>query len=486
MKISRIETGIGGLDEILDGGLPVNHTYLLMGGPGSGKTTMGLQFLLEGVRRGERVLYITLLQTELGIREMAGVHGWDLDGIEIRVLMFEADREAEFAEQTLLPSSEIQLDDVMNAIGRAVEEYQPARLVFDSIEQIRLLAGDPVIYRQKVLATQRLLSNHNVTTIFVESSEQAPEFKTLAHGVIVLDTVIPRFGEMHRRILVEKMRCVAFSGGYHSFRIRTGGVEIYPRLPVTEGKLPAAWKEVKSDIEPLDRMLGGGLTGGTACLLAGESGTGKSSMANAYVHAAARRGVKAAVFLFDERKETYLLRAKSLGMDLIPFLEDGAVTVDQVNIGDISAGELAHTLRLMVEKQGVGMVVIDSLTGFQETLPEEPQLITQLHEILGYLGQQGVLTLMIVTEHGMFGQTRGVVDASFLADSVILVRRLEAMGRMRLAVAAVKKRHGDHDKYIRELMITGEGVVVGEPLREFRGVLTGSPVFIGDTDKLME
>ncbi|MFN2367095.1 MAG: ATPase domain-containing protein, partial [Desulfurivibrionaceae bacterium] len=273
MKISRIETGIGGLDEILAGGLPANHTYLLMGGPGTGKTTMGLQFLLEGVRRGERVLYITLLQTELGIREMAGVHGWDLDGIEIKVLMSEADKEAEFAEQTLLPSSEIQLDDVMNAIERTVEEYQPARLVFDSIEQIRLLAGDPVIYRRKVLASQRLLANHNVTTIFVESSEQAPEFKTLAHGVIVLDTVIPPFGEMHRRVLVEKMRGVAFSGGYHSFRIRTGGVEIYPRLPDTKEKTSPAWKEVKSGIESLDRMLGGGLTGGTACLVAGQSGT---------------------------------------------------------------------------------------------------------------------------------------------------------------------------------------------------------------------
>ncbi|MFN2366570.1 MAG: ATPase domain-containing protein, partial [Desulfurivibrionaceae bacterium] len=207
----------------------------------------------------------------------------------------------------------------------------------------------------------------------------------------------------------------------------------------------------------------------------------------AYIHAAARRGEKAAVFLFDERQGTYLLRAKNLGMDLTPFLEDGTVTVEQINIGDISAGELAHNLRQLVEKQGIGMVVLDSLTGFRQTLPEEPQLMAQLHEILGYLGEHGVLTLLLVTEHGMFGVTSsGDIDVSYLTDSVILLRRFEAMGRMRLAAAAIKKRHGDHDKYIRELMITAEGVVVGEPLREFSGILTGSPVFIGDTDKLME
>jgi circadian clock protein KaiC len=482
----RIPTGLSGLDEILDGGLPQNHIYLLMGAPGTGKTTLGIQFLQEGVRQGEKVLYITLLQSEKELREVAASHGWDLAGIEIKVLMAEAERESELVAQTLLPSSEIQLDEVMTAIEKAVEEVRPARMVFDSIEQVRLLANDPVIYRQNVLAIQRLLSKRSVTAIFVESSVQSPEFKTLAHGVIMLDTILLPFGEMRRRILIEKMRGVAFKGGYHSCRIQHGGLRIYPPLPVAKQPLHPQWKEIRCGIKQLDQMLGGGLTAGTTCLLAGESGTGKSSLATAYAHASVQRGEHAAVFLFDERKDTFLKRAQGLGMDLLPFLEQGLLTISQVNIGDLSAGELAQNLRNEVEQQEAKVVVLDSLTGYYNVLPEEPLLMVQLHEMLTYLGQHGVLTVLVLTEHGMLGQKRETIDVSFISDTVILLRRFEAQGGIRLAAAVIKKRHGDHEKFIRELMITPQGLLVGEPLAEFHGVLTGTPTFVGGTEELMD
>jgi len=487
MSTARTTTGVNGLDEILAGGLPSHYTYLLMGGPGTGKTTLSLQFLLEGIRQGENVLYITLLQTELGIREMAATHGWDLSGIHIKVLTKEAEKESDIAEQTLLPTAEIQLDDVISAIEQAVDKYRPTRLVFDSIEQVRLLAGDPVIYRQKVLATQRLLAKHKVTTIFVESSVQTPEFKTLVHGVIQLENVVPHFGAMHRNILVEKMRGVDFSTGFHSFRIRTGGIEVFPRLPIAKKIMHPSWSEMKSGIESLEKMLGGGLTTGTACLLAGESGTGKSSVATVYVHAAAERGEKSAVFLFDERHDTFFERAANLGYDMLPYVENGTVTVNQVSIGDISAGELAHNLRKMVEEQNIKIVVLDSLTGFYQTLPEKQQLLlVQLHEMLAYLGQQGVLTLMILTEHNILAPNHRNIDASFISDTVVILRRFEAVGAVRIAVSAVKKRHGDHDKYIRELQLTTDGVVVGEPLHEFRGILTGFPQYTGKPGRLLD
>jgi circadian clock protein KaiC len=483
---ARLRTGVTGFDELLGGGLPANHIYLLMGDPGTGKTTLGFQFLQEGVRRGETVLYVTLLQSERDLRETAASHGWDLAGIEIRILISEAEKESALVEQTLLPSSEVQLNDVMIAIEKAIEEVRPTRMVFDSIEQIRLLAGEPVIYRQKVLSMQRMLDRRSVTALFVETSEQSPEFKTLAHGVFLLDTVVPPFGEMNRRLRIEKVRGVSFTGGYHSFRIRTGGLEVYPRLPISKQAQSPQWMEVKSGIEPLDRMLGGGLTEGTACLIAGESGTGKSSLATAYAVAAAARGEHAVIFLFDERRDTFLRRSQSLGTDLLPFLEQGLMTIHQVNIGDMSAGEMAHSVRKAVEEQQAKVVVLDSLTGFFQALPQEPQLMSQLHEMLAYLSQKGVLSLMIVTEHGILGQSRGVIDASFISDSVILLRRFEAMGGIRVAVSVIKKRHGNHEKLIRELQLTSGGIEVGEPLKDFQGVLTGAPTYFGAAGKLMD
>jgi circadian clock protein KaiC len=478
--------GISGFDELLKGGLPQNHLYLLMGKPGSGKTTMGLQFLQEGVRQNERVLYITLLHSEEELREIAASHGWNLAGIDVRILISESENESVFAEQTILPSFEVQLNDVMAAIEKAIEDVRPVRMVFDSIEQVRLLAGDPVIYRQKVLTMQRLLNKRNVTSIFVETSDQSPEFKTLAHGVFLLDTVVPTFGEINRRLRIEKVRGIDFSSGFHSYRICTGGIEIYPRVPITKQKQHPEWWLVQSGIDQLDAMLGGGLAEGMACMISGEAGTGKSSLAVAYASAAAKNGKNSTIFLFDERKDLYLKRAQGMGMDLQPLIKQGLLTIRQISIGDMSAGELAYVIRREVEDRGIKVLVLDSLSGFFQALPEEPQLLTQLHDLLIFLGQNNVLSLLIFTEHGIIGPKSWSADASYISDSVILLRRFEAMGEIRIAVVVAKQRLSDHEKHIREMRLTSKGIEVGEPLRDFQGILTGTPAYTGRIEQLMD
>ena len=485
-EATRVSTGVPGLDEILRGGLPPNHVYLLEGDPGAGKTTLALQFLREGARRGERVLYLTLLHAKRTLDEMAASHGWDLAGVEIVSLALASEAESWAAEQTLLPTWEVQLTNVMDAVKEAVDRTKPARVVFDSIEQFRLLAGDAVIYRQRILAMQKLLEERNATSIFVEASRTNPEFRTLAHGVITLDTMLPAYGEMHRRICIEKMRGVSFIGGYHSFSILTGGIEVYPRLPHALQVVQTEWCLAKSGIDELDAMLDGGLAYGTSCLIAGQAGTGKTTLATAYAHAGAKRGDRSTVFLFDERIDTFLKRSSGLGMDLPPLMEQGLITVRRVDIGDMSTGEFAQRLREAVEQQNVKIVVMDSLSGYASAMADEPQVSGQLHDTMTYLGQHGVMSLMTASEHGIVGTRSTTVDASYIADSVVLLRRFEAMGTIRLAVSVIKRRYGNHEKTIREMQITSRGIEVGKPLTEFQGVLTGQPTFVGERQRLME
>jgi circadian clock protein KaiC len=485
-KDDRISTGVDGLDEILHGGLPRNHIYLLQGRPGSGKTTLAMQFLIEGVRRGDKTLYITLLQARRELEATAASHGWDISGIEIASLVEAAEAESRLAEQTLLPSSEIQLDDVMNAVGEAIERAKPDRLVFDSIDQLRLLANDPMLYRRKVLAIQRMLEKRQTTAIFTEPGVENEEFKTLAHGAIMLDMVIPPYGEMRRRLTVEKMRGVDFAGGLHACRLRTGGLEVYPRLPLARRReVRKEWRSASSHIPALDKLLGGGLEYGTAALLVGQTGTGKSSVAAAHACAVASRGQHAVILLFDERTDTLVRRSEGIGMNVKGFMEQGLIKVHELNVGDISAGEMAHLLRREVEQLGATLVVLDSLTGYYAALPGEPHLTAQLHEMLAYLGQHDVLSLILVTEHGLTG-TGASVDASYIADTVVMLRRFEANGSIHIAVSVPKKRHGNHEKTIRELKITSDGLVVGEPLTGFQGILTGEPSFVGEHKRLME
>ena len=483
---TRVSTGVPGLDEILRGGLPPNHVYLLEGDPGTGKTTLGLQFLREGVRRGEKALYLTLLDAGRTLQEMAASHGWNLAGVEIVNVFLASERELRVAEQTLLPSSEVQLTDVADAVEAALDRVKPARVIFDSIEQFRLLAGDPVIYRQRLSAMQRLMEERKITAIFAEVIHAATEFKTLAHGVITLDVVMRAYGEMHRRVHIAKMRSVSFVGGYHSCNIRTGGMEVYPRPPHAAKTLQSEWSVATSGVGEMDTMLGGGLAYGTSCLIVGQVGTGKTSLATAYACAAAKQGLHSSIFLFDERISTFLKRAEGLGMDTSGLMEQGLITVQRVDIGDMSAGEFAQRLRDTVEQHNNKIVVIDSLTGYSHAMFDEPQIIGQLHDTMTYLGQQGVLSLMIASEHGIVGSgTQTIVDASYIADTVVLSRRFEAMGTVRTAVSVIKKRYGSHEKTIRELQITAKGLVVGQPLTEFQGVLTGEPKFLGERQKLI-
>ena len=485
-ELPRVPTGVPGLDEILHGGLAPNHVYLVEGDPGAGKTTLGLQFLREGVRRGETVLYITLLHAERTLQEMAASHGWDLTGVEIVSLSMASMEESRASEQTLLPSWEIHLTAVIDGINEAVDRLKPARVVFDSVEQFRLLAGDQGIYRQKILAIQRLLEEHGATSIFVAATLATSAFKTLAHGVIVLDVVWQTYGEMHRRLRIQKMRNSMFVGGFHSYNIQTGGIEVYPRLPHETEVIQTEWTMAKSGIDKLDTMLDGGLAYGTSCLFSGQAGTGKSTMATAYAYTGALQGHHASIFLFDERIDTFLKRSEGLGMNLPPLIEKGLISVRRVDIGDMSTGEFSQRLREAVEKHHTRIVVIDSLSGYASAMSDEPLVIGQLHDAMTYLGQHRVLSLMTVSEHGIVGTRSKFVEASYIADTVVLLRRFESVGSVRLAVSVTKRRYGNHEKTIREIQLTPKGIVVGQPIKTFMGILTGQPTFVGEQMKLME
>lgn len=487
MTVERISTGLDGLDEILGGGLPQKHAYLLQGDAGTGKTTLAFQFLLAGVHRGLNALYISILQSAEDIEEMALSHGWDITGISLEILIDEAVSESRLNAQNLLPSSEIQLNDVMTAVKNAVERVQPDVVVFDSIEQFRLIAGNRLIYQQKSMALLRLFDHKKTTSLFIHTTEEKAGFKTLAHGVISLQSDLPKMGGPRHYVHVEKMRNISFKGGRYAYRILQGGLVVFPPLPVEQDKPDEySHEQMSSGKEKLDTLFGGGLERGTACLLAGASGTGKSSIATLYAYAAAKREERVSIFLFDERAQTFKQRAKGLGMAVESMLEQGSINLVEVNIGDFSAGELAFMMRQEVEENNAAMVILDSISGYYSAMPDEPQLTAHLHEILSYLGQKQVLSLLVLTEHGLFSEEKADVDVSYIADSVVILRRFENKGKIRLAISVVKKRIGGHEKTIRELKISAEGIEVGNPLNDFEGVLTGNPRYTGSMDKLID
>lgn len=487
MTIERVSTGLQGLDEILGGGLPKKHAYLLQGDAGTGKTTLAFQFMLAGVERGEKALYISILQSAADIEEMADSHGWDIDGIDLEILVDEAVSDARGNEQNLLPSAEVQMNNVISAVKKAVERIQPDLVVFDSIEQFRLIAGDKTVYQQKTMALLRIFEHIQATSLFVHTTEESAGFKTLAHGVISLQTELPKIGGLRRYVNVEKMRGISFKSGRYSYRILRGGLVVYPPLPVEqEDATPYFHEVIDCGSEEVDTLLGGGLSAGTACLLAGASGTGKSSLVTAYAFQTAKQGMRAAIYIFDERATTFKERARSMGMNLEPLINDGLVNIILINIGDFSVGELTDMMRREVEEHDTRLVAIDSISGFYSAMPGEPLLMMHLHEMLSYLGQKKVLSLLVLTEHGLFSEERSDVDVSYIADTVVVLRRFEARGEVRLAISVVKKRIGGHEKTIRELKITSAGIEVGEPLHDFEGVLSGHPRYTGTADGLMD
>jgi circadian clock protein KaiC len=483
-----ISSGSKPLDVILSGGYAANHIHLIEGTPGAGKTTLGLQFLMDGVRRGERSLYITLSESRNELLQVATTHGWDLEGIEIFELVppelsLDPDR-----EQSIVYASDLELGETVKMVMEEVTRVAPSRIVFDSLSEIRLLAQGALRYRRQVLALKHFFAHRQCTALFLDDLTETFDnlsLHSLAHGVIRLEQLAIAYGSERRRLRVYKMRGRDFLGGFHDFIIRTGGMEIFPRLVAAahpdEGKED---RRAHSGVAALDELVGGSLDYGTTTLVVGPSGAGKSTLTLQFVHELLQRGEKALVVSFDETGRVFHRRATGLGLDLTKWSEDGSFIFRQVDPAELSPGELTGMIREHVEEQDVSMVVIDSLSGYQHAMAEEQFMLLQMHEIVTYLNQQGVLTFLILAQSGMVGQMSSPIDLTYLSDNVLLLRFFEAHGEIRRALSVLKKRTGPHESTIRELKIAHGGVVVGPRLDGFRGVLTGTPTYEGGSSLL--
>lgn len=484
----RVPTGIAGLDHILVGGLPRRHLYLLEGDSGTGKTTMGMQFLLEGVRRGDSTLLITLAETAANLHQVARSHGWSLDGVDIYELPPLKQAQLE-DQQTVFPTAEVELSAANTQILSTLREKRPQRVVIDSLTELRLLASDPLRFRFQMLALSELLSELRSTVLFIDRLTPTPSDRvldSLVQGIIQLQQLTRDYGSVWRRLKVSKLRGARYQAGWHDFSIETGGLQVYPRLRVGQEVPRESWERLSSGQPGLDTLLGGGLELGTACLLGGASGTGKSSVATLFVHSALKQEMPAAMLLFDERPETFFKRSEDLGLPLRAYAEDGLLTVKQIETGLASTGQFAHLVRSLTDEQGVRVLVIDSLTGYMRSMPEERLLLNQMHDLLNHLSRKNVLSILVVTHHGLFGeQVQQTIDMSYLSDTVMLLRHFEAEGAIHHAISVVKKRHGRHEKTIRELQFRTDGVAIGEPLQQFSGILTGNPEYIGEPEALL-
>lgn len=482
-------TSIAGLDDILMGGLARGRLYLVEGVPGSGKTTLAMQFLLEGARRGEPVLYITLSETGEELKSVAEGHGWDLSGITVRELLPQEDSLSADEQYTMFHPSEVELATTTKLILQDVDALKPTRVVFDSLSELRLVAGNPLRYRRQILALKQFFSGRKCTVLLLDDMTAADHdlhVQSIAHGVLLLQQLSPEYGADRRRLRVIKYRGSEFRGGYHDYLIRKGGLEVFPRLVAAEHRRIAKSGKLPSNVPELDQLMGGGIEEGTSTLLIGGAGTGKSTIAAQICCAAASRGQKAVMFIFDESPNTLFSRCTGLGVNLEQHNETGMVRIVQVDPAELSPGEFSHNIRKAVEDWGASIVVIDSLNGYLNAMPEERFLTIQLHELLMYMNQQGVATILIGAHQGVIAsQMQTPVDASYLADAVVLLRYFESRGEVRQAISVVKKRGGAHERTIREFAMGGDGIKVGEALRNFRGVLTGVPVYEGSHDPLL-
>lgn len=482
---TRIQTGIEGLDSILKGGLPRGHLYLIEGDPGTGKTTIALQFLLEGIREGEKVLYVTLSESKQELEEVAASHGWPIESLNIYEMVPPDDDLTGEAQYTVFHPSEVELADTMTAILKRVDAVNPQRVVFDSLSEFRMLARDPLRYRRQILALKRHFSGRNCTVLLLDDrtaeGSNDLQLQSIAHGVIKLQSINRDFGIKRRRIEVHKLRGCQFREGYHDYVIETGGVIVFPRLIAAEHRPGFKKQSVPSGIQELDDLFCGGIDTGTSTLLSGPAGCGKSTIALRYAVSSAARGEKAAIFTFDESLTTLIERAQSLGMDPSPYVESGMLEVHQIDPAELAPGEFVDRLRRLVVEQHLRLLVIDSMNGLLNAMPHEQFLAMQLHELLAYLGQQGVATIITLAQHGFIGMTEAPIDVSYLADTVLLFRYFEHGGKVRQALSVVKKRSGPHERAIRELILYQGQVRVGKPLDEFVGVLSGTPKFVGST-----
>jgi circadian clock protein KaiC len=481
-------TGVPGLDAILLGGFAPHRLYLLEGEPGSGKTTLAMQFLREGARLGEKVLYITLSETAEELRQVAVSHGWDIGAVHIHEVVPGEEVLAGHDTYTVFQPSEIELSEATRAFLDEVERLRPTRVVFDSLAELRLLAGSALRYRRQVLALKQFFADRRSTVLVLDdrsTHEGDQHVQSIAHGLIVMEQLEREHGSDRRRLRVVKYRATPYRGGYHDFVIRKGGLHVYQRLDSTGHGEYKGRTDFASGIDELDNLFGGGIEAGTSTLITGAAGTGKSSLAAQFVHAALERGEAAAMFLFEESLETLFTRCDALGLRLREHHASGRLLIERIEPAELSPGEFLHRVRDSVEERGARIVAVDSLNGYLQAMPDERFLIIQLHELLSFLGSRGVASILVSAQQGLIGPMNTSVDASYLADAVVLLRYFEAGGEVRQAISLIKKRGGKHERTIREFSIDGR-IHVGEPLREFRGVLTGVPVYEGKRSELRE
>jgi len=475
--------GIGGLDDVLSGGLERGRVFLLEGSPGTGKTTIALQFLRQGAGAGERCLYITLSETEEELRATATAHGWDLQGLELFELVPPENLLDEEQQQSLLYSSDLELGETTRRIFDVFERVRPDRVVLDSLSEIRLLAQSSLRYRRQILALKHYFARQNATVLMLDDLTTDANDKTvhsIAHGVVRLEELAPEYGAERRRLRVIKYRGRRFRGGFHDFAIETGGVRVFPRLVSAEHKRPVDRTVLGTGMTEFDALLGGGVERGSSVLVLGPAGTGKSIMTLTFVRNAIARGERAAMFVFDEERGLLIERAKGLGIDLQAMIDAETLVLEQVDAAELTPGEFSERVRVCVETHGARTVVLDSLNGYQAAMPGENALVLHVHELLQYLNRRGATTFLTVAQHGLVGDMKSPVDVTYLADTVILLRYFEALGRVRRAVSVVKKRTGPHEDTIREYRLGERGLTLGPPLANFQGVLRGVPVMVGE------
>jgi len=481
-----ISSGIPGLDQLLVGGFARNRLYLVEGNPGTGKTTLALRFLLEGAARGESCLYVTLSETIAELRAVATSHGWNLDGVELFQLA-SAERATADEQYTLYHPAEIELSETIQAVFEVVQRLKPARVVFDSLSEMKLLARDPLRFRRQILALKEFFAGRECTVQLLDDFSTGAgdlQLQSIAHGVILLEQLPFDYGRARRRLRIVKYRGVPAVEGFHDFVIRKGGITVFPQLTAGTPTEIDYDSPVVSGVKELDALLGGGLSWGTATVVMGPPGTGKSTLAGVY---ASRVVNPAAVFLFDERRAGYLRRCAHLGLPITEAIAAGRLRVDQVEPGDLSPGEFSYRVRDAVEKDGARVIVIDSLNGYLTAIPQSDSPLIRMYELLSYLAGNGVATILVVAQHGVVGTNMAApIDVSYLADAIVMMRFFEAKGEVRRAISVVKKRTGNHEKTIREFQIGENGLRLGQALAEFEGVLTGVPKYVGGGSPLLK
>lgn len=483
-------TGVAGLDEVLNGGLPRNRFYLLEGDPGVGKTTMALQFLLEGQRLGERCLYVTLSESKEEIEQVAHSHGWSMEGVAVVELSLLEKEMKRKTTNTLFHPSEVELQDTVELLKSHIERVQPARVAFDSLSELRLLAESPLRYRRQLLAFKQFFMGRKSTVLWLNDhssgGEADSQVQSLSHGVVRLEKLELSYGTERRRLSVTKVRGHKYRSGNHDFVIEKGGVRVFPRLLAGENTIREKRGTLQSGVPELDKLLGGGLDAGTSNLFVGPAGTSKSTLAMQFVHQVASKGGRVLFFCFDETLRLACGRAANIGLDLRPFIEAGNLVMKKVNPAELSPGEFAYEIKEAADGEKIDLVVIDSLNGYLAAMPDENFLNLHLHELLTYLGHRGVTSILTLAQSGMFGAMKGPVDVTYLADTVLLLRFFEAQGAVKKAISVMKKRSDDHETTIREFRVDAQGLRIGEVLEQFQGVLRGTPEFVGDLSKMMK